>query len=444
MTWSHSGRDDCFDAVFLPAGSGATVAAYRASAGPARSAAAYANSPAASHRALELNRKLRSGLRKWLPEYMVPAAFVVLDRLPLSPIGKLDRKALPAPDYGALSAGRAPRTPQEAELCGLFAEVLGLERVGIDDSFFDLGGHSLLATRLVSRIRSVFGVEVPIGTVFDDPTVAGLTQRLAGSGRARAALVPMARPKAVPLSFAQRRLWFLHKLEGPSATYNMPLALRLTGRVDHAALHAALLDVVGRHESLRTVFPEADGEPYQLVLDPDRAEIGWETRTVGETDLPAALAAATRHGFDLATEAPVRAWLFETGNDECVLLVLLHHIACDGWSLAPLAKDLVAAYTSRRDGDAPSCPNCRSSTPTSPCGSGTCSATRATRTAPSPSRSRSGSRCWPARRKSWRCPPPGPAPTSPATGGRPCGSSSPPRCTAGWWTWRPSPERASS
>ncbi|WEB43756.1 non-ribosomal peptide synthase/polyketide synthase [Streptomyces yunnanensis] len=351
-TWAESGRDDRFDAVLRPAGGTTPVAAYRGSA-TTRAAAPYANSPARSRRLLDLNRELRSGLRSWLPEYMVPAAFVVLDRLPLSPIGKLDRKALPAPDYGALSVGREPRTPQEAELCGLFAEVLGLERVGIDDSFFDLGGHSLLATRLVSRIRAVFGVEVPIGTVFDDPTVAGLAQRLDGSGQARAALVPMARSEAVPLSYAQRRLWFLHQLEGPSATYNMPLALRLTGRIDQQALHAALRDVVARHESLRTVFPEVGGEPRQLVLDPDRADIGWEVRTLDESELPAALEAAARHGFDLATEPPVRAWLFRTGPDRHVLLVLMHHIASDGWSLAPLAKDLVTAYTARQDGAAP-------------------------------------------------------------------------------------------
>ncbi|MFF8003486.1 non-ribosomal peptide synthase/polyketide synthase, partial [Streptomyces sp. NPDC007917] len=352
-TWPASGRDELFDAVFLPAGPGNTlVAAYRG-ATATRAATAYANSPATSRRHLELSLDLRAKLRGWLPEYMVPAAFVVLDRLPLSPIGKLDRAALPAPDYGALSAGREPRTPREAELCDLFAEVLGLERVGIDDSFFDLGGHSLLATRLTSRIRSVFGVEVPIGTVFEAPTVAGLAQRLASSGRARAALVPMERPDLIPLSFTQRRLWFLHQLEGPSATYNMPLALRLTGTLDAEALHAALLDVVGRHESLRTVFPEADGEPRQLILDPDRARIGWETRAIDEDDLPAALEAAARHGFDLAHDVPIRAWLFRTASEESVLLVLVHHIASDGWSLAPLAKDLVAAYSARRAGDAP-------------------------------------------------------------------------------------------
>ncbi|WP_020699829.1 non-ribosomal peptide synthase/polyketide synthase [Streptomyces sp. AA1529] len=354
-TWADSGRDDCFDAVVRPEGTGTPVAAYRGS-DTTRAAAPHANSPAAHRRTVELNRELRTGLRRWLPEYMVPTAFVVLDRLPLTPIGKLDRKALPAPDYRALQQGRAPRTARETALCGLFAEVLGLEQVGIDDSFFDLGGHSLLATRLVSRIRTVFGVEIAIGTVFDDPTVAGLDQHLSDGEQARAALVPMPRPHLVPLSYAQRRLWFLHKLEGPSATYNMPLALRLTGRVDQEALHAALLDVAARHESLRTVFPETDDEPHQVVLDPDQAAVPWETRAVAADELPAALEAAACHAFDLATETPLRAWLFEEpegGSDTCVLLVLMHHIAADGWSLAPLAKDLVAAYSARCAGSAP-------------------------------------------------------------------------------------------
>ncbi|WP_432071309.1 amino acid adenylation domain-containing protein, partial [Streptomyces sp. AA1529] len=354
-TWADSGRDDCFDAVVRPEGTGTPVAAYRGS-DTTRAAAPHANSPAAHRRTVELNRELRTGLRRWLPEYMVPTAFVVLDRLPLTPIGKLDRKALPAPDYRALQQGRAPRTARETALCGLFAEVLGLEQVGIDDSFFDLGGHSLLATRLVSRIRTVFGVEIAIGTVFDDPTVAGLDQHLSDGEQARAALVPMPRPHLVPLSYAQRRLWFLHKLEGPSATYNMPLALRLTGHVDQEALHAALLDVAARHESLRTVFPETDDEPHQVVLDPDQAAVPWETRAVAADELPAALEAAACHAFDLATETPLRAWLFEEpegGSATCVLLVLMHHIAADGWSLAPLAKDLVAAYSARCAGSAP-------------------------------------------------------------------------------------------
>ncbi|WP_432071353.1 amino acid adenylation domain-containing protein, partial [Streptomyces sp. AA1529] len=230
---------------------------------------------------------------------------------------------------------------------------LGLERVGIDDSFFDLGGHSLLVTRLVSRIRSVVGVELPIKDVFEAPTVALLAERLRGEGRIRRSLVPVERPDVVPLSFAQRRLWFLHKLEGPSATYNMPLAFRLTGSVNAEALHAALADVATRHESLRTVFPEVGGEPRQVVLDPADAAFGWEHRRVTEAELPTVVREVSRYGFELASEAPIRAWLFDTDGDSSVLLLLFHHIAADGWSMGPLARDVVAAYTARAQGGVP-------------------------------------------------------------------------------------------
>ncbi|MEU7260450.1 non-ribosomal peptide synthase/polyketide synthase [Streptomyces rimosus] len=359
-TWSDR-HDDRFDAVILPGAEepGTLVAAYRGTPGD-RAPAEYANSPARPDRTAELSRELRAALSRWLPEYMIPSAFVVLDRLPLSPIGKLDRKALPAPDYGLLSAGRAPRTPREEALCGLFAEVLGLERVGIDDSFFELGGHSLLATRLVSRIRRTLGAEVPIAAVFEAPTVAGLAGRLDAGGRARTAPVAGPRPDAVPLSFAQRRLWFLHKLEGPSATYNMPLALRLKGTVDHEALRGALHDVIARHESLRTVFPEADGEPRQAVLEAASVDFGWRVRPVTADGLTGALRDAAAHPFDLAAEAPVRAELFEEtdadGGPSHVLLILLHHIAGDAWSAGRLIRDLAAAYTARQEGGTPRWP----------------------------------------------------------------------------------------
>ncbi|MFE9339426.1 amino acid adenylation domain-containing protein, partial [Streptomyces sp. NPDC007063] len=350
VTWS-SRSVALFDAVVLPGDederpmSGVYV--------PAASGGPWVNSPVAARGIGAVVKAARERLVEGLPEYMVPSAVMVLDRLPLTPNGKLDRKALPAPEYAASAGGRKARTPQEETLCGLFAEVLGLERVGIDDSFFDLGGHSLLVTRLVSRIRSVVGVELPIKDVFEAPTVALLVERLRGEGRIRRSLVPVERPDVVPLSFAQRRLWFLHKLEGPSATYNMPLAFRLTGSVNAEALHVALVDVATRHESLRTVFPEVDGEPRQVVLDPADAAFGWEHRRVTEAELPAVVREVSRYGFELASEAPIRAWLFDTDGDTSVLLLLFHHIAADGWSMGPLARDVVAAYTARAQGGVP-------------------------------------------------------------------------------------------
>ncbi|MCA1696902.1 MAG: AMP-binding protein, partial [Actinobacteria bacterium] len=212
--------------------------------------------------------RLREFLHKYLPDYMVPAAVVVLDALPLTPNGKLDRVGLPVPEFGSGGAGRAPRTPQEQILAELFGQVLGLAQISIDDGFFEVGGHSLLATRLIARVRAVLGVELGLRVLFEAPTVAGLAARLGQEGPARLALTRYERPDRLPLSFAQRRLWFLHQMHGPSATYNIPLALRLRGDLDRSALQAALGDVIGRHESLRTVFPQLDGVPCQQVLDP--------------------------------------------------------------------------------------------------------------------------------------------------------------------------------
>ena len=264
---------------------------------------------------------LRQAVAKQLPNYMVPAAVVVLDALPLTPNGKLDRKALPAPTFTPTSS-RAPRTPQEEILCALFAEVLGLKQVGIDDSFFELGGHSLLATRLISRVRSTLGVELTIRSLFEAPTVVALAQRLNQANTARPALLARQRPEEIPLSFAQLRLWFLYRLQGPNPTYNVPLVLRLVGSINQTALQAMLNDLVSRHESLRTIFTEIDGSPVAEILLPQQACPILEKVDITEDQLAAALTTAASYSFDLASEIPLRAWLFQLAEQQHVLLLL--------------------------------------------------------------------------------------------------------------------------
>ncbi|MER5428955.1 non-ribosomal peptide synthase/polyketide synthase [Streptomyces sp. NPDC002588] len=283
-----------------------------------------------------------------LPAHMVPAAFVALPELPLTPNGKLDRKALPAPEFTVTAAdGTPPRTPREEILASLFADVLGLERVGPDDDFFSLGGHSLLAMRLVSRVRTALGADLAVRTVFEAPTVARLAARLGASGTgARPALAdPRPRPTLLPLSSAQRRLWLLAQVDGASTAYNLPSAWRLTGPLDRDALQAALNDVAARHAPLRTVFRSVEGVPYQQIL----ADVEVPLITAPFEELNARAA----HVFDLERELPVRATLFETGPDEHVLLLLLHHIATDEWSHRPLLADLGTAYAARTAGRAP-------------------------------------------------------------------------------------------
>jgi amino acid adenylation domain-containing protein/non-ribosomal peptide synthase protein (TIGR01720 family) len=298
---------------------------------------------------------LRAHLRAVLPEYMVPAAFMTVDELPLTPNGKLDRKALPAPDFTAESTATQPRSPREELLVGLFADVLGAERVGVHDDFFALGGHSLLAMRLVSRVRTVLGVELALRTVFEAPTVARLAARLTSGGPDRLPpLVPApARPELLPLSSAQQRLWVLHQLEGPTATYNLPVAWRLEGRLDQDALTVAVRDLMTRHESLRTVFPTLEGRAHQLVLEPGQLPDVVRYEQLDVRDLAPRLAAAAAQGFDLDREPPLRAHVLCTSEQERALLLVVHHIATDDWSDRPLWRDLATAYRARSEGRPP-------------------------------------------------------------------------------------------
>lgn len=297
---------------------------------------------------------LRSHVATVLPDYLVPAAIVVLDKLPVTPNGKLDRAALPAPGFDSTSS-REPRTHTERAVCELFSEVLGVDRVGIDDGFFDLGGHSLLATKLVGRIRLQLSTEVAVRTLFEHSTPEALAKELDGDdiGIERDGLAPRIRPEVIPLSHAQARLWFLNRLEGPSATYNVPLGLRLSGSLDVDALRMALADLVARHEPLRTVFAEHDGTAQQIVLDAAEARPQLTVKDVESDELAAAAATAAAEGFDLAVHPPLRCTLLRVGRDDHVLLLVLHHIAADGASMVPLARDLGTAYRARLGNEEP-------------------------------------------------------------------------------------------
>ncbi|MET0396513.1 MAG: amino acid adenylation domain-containing protein [Longimicrobiaceae bacterium] len=304
---------------------------------------------------------LRQEVRARLPEHMVPAAFVVMDRLPLNTSGKLDRRALPEPRWGAEGARVAPRTATEAALCAVWAEVLGREGVGVHDNFFELGGHSLLATRVVSRLRELLGVELPVRALFEAPTVAALAGQVdAGLAAGRSALAPIPRRAGTgpsPLSFAQQRLWFIHRLDPASSAYNVPFALRLRGAPDPGALRRALTELVRRHEAVRTVLVEEGGEPMQVVLAPapvrlpvvELAGLPPEPR---RAEALRRVADEARRPFDLERGPLLRALLARLGADEWVLCFTMHHVVSDGWSMGVLVREVSALYGAYSRGEA--------------------------------------------------------------------------------------------
>ncbi|WP_219819039.1 non-ribosomal peptide synthetase, partial [Streptomyces sp. B226SN101] len=299
--------------------------------------------------------ELREHARRQLPRHAVPQSFRVVPELPLSPNGKLDLSALPDP-VADRSVGRPPRGHREETLCELFAGVFGVAEVGPEDNFFDLGGHSLMATRLTGRIRAALGTQVSVRQVFDAPTPAELAVVLdrsaAPAASEGAAGRAASRPARVPMSPAQRRLWFLHQLESSRTTYNMPMALRLTGALDADALAAALADVITRHEILRTLFAQDAEGPHQLVQPPPAVPYPLTPVATAADEPDELLRREALRPFDLTQAPPFRATLFRPGADEHVLLLVAHHIAGDGWSVAPLVRDLAYAYAARREGAA--------------------------------------------------------------------------------------------
>nr|WP_054815874.1 non-ribosomal peptide synthetase [Nocardia arizonensis] len=297
---------------------------------------------------------LRDEVAEVLPAYMVPATVLVLDALPLNTSGKLDRKALPAPVFEA-RAFAEPATALEEAVAQVFGEVLGVERIGRDDDFFDLGGNSLSATRVAARLGDALDTRVPVRLIFEVSTVAGLAARVELSEGGRPALVAGPRPQRIPLSLAQQRMWFLNQFDTASAAYNLPVAVQLTGALDIAALRAAAADIVARHETLRTRYPQTDDGPEQIILPPAQAAPVVEPIVVGEDELFERIAEIAGAGFDVATEVPLRMALFRVGGrpDEFVLLLVVHHIAADGWSLGALTRDVMAAYAARSQGAQP-------------------------------------------------------------------------------------------
>jgi len=307
---------------------------------------------------------LRRSLRERLPDYMVPSAFLLLSELPLTPNGKVDRRALPAPEAGRPEESYlAPRTPIEEVLAGIWAELLGLEKVGAADHFFDLGGHSLLATRVMSRLRGAFGVEMPLRELFEAPVLADLATRIeavrrAGAERMAPPLAPLAatlRGGDLPLSFAQQRLWFIDQLEPGSPLYNLPVALRIAGPLDSAILALCLGEIVRRHEALRTVFVARDGSPVQMIQPAvpfglPMVDLSGLPEDRRETAARALARAEAARPFDLAHGPLLRGVLVRLAGEVHVAALTMHHIVSDGWSMGILVREVTALYTAFSEG----------------------------------------------------------------------------------------------
>ncbi|MER7849869.1 amino acid adenylation domain-containing protein [Kitasatospora sp. NPDC096077] len=299
--------------------------------------------------------ELRALLARSLPDYMVPTAVVALDTLPVTSSGKVDRAALPAPDPSAVPVHEriAPRDAVEEALAGVWVQVLGLDGVGVTDNFFELGGNSILSIKVISRLRRLFGIELSARSLFDRPTIEGLAELVTQGRAARhtARIVPVGRDRALPLSFAQQRLWFLDEFEPGNAAYNAGGVLRLSGELDLGALSLALSALVVRHEVLRTTFAVADGEAVQVVGEPFTVPVPVVDAAADTDRVEELLRAEVARPFDLRTGPLLRALLVRLGEHEHVLALTLHHIVTDGWSMGVISGELGALYGAALDSD---------------------------------------------------------------------------------------------
>ncbi|MCU0532553.1 MAG: amino acid adenylation domain-containing protein [Hydrococcus sp. Prado102] len=306
---------------------------------------------------------LRREMKSKLPEYMVPSAFVILPRLPLTANGKIDRKALPAPDASQLIAEGeylAPSTPTQEILTGIWQEVLGLKRVGIRDNFFELGGHSLIATRVISQIRQVFKIDLPLRSLFEKPTIVDLAQEIEAATKANLGLEtstiePVSRTKEIPLSFAQQRLWFLAQLEPDSPFYNQPTAFRLNGELQIPILKQSFQELIDRHETLRTTFAIVEGKPIQVInpaVEFFLPVINLENldREAQEREIQKLANREAQHPFNLERDSVVRSLLLRLNSLEHIILFTTHHIVCDEWSIAILVKEIATLYETFLEG----------------------------------------------------------------------------------------------
>jgi amino acid adenylation domain-containing protein len=298
--------------------------------------------------------EIRQFLRAKLPDYMVPTAFVFLDTFPLTPNGKIDRRALPAPDLQGQGEYIAPRNPIEEKMAQIWAEVLKLERVSIEDNFFELGGHSLLATQVISRLQETFEIVVPLRYLFESPTIAQLSgvilkELQTGLGLKLPSIVPVNREDDIPLSWAQERLWFVNQLEGESGAYTIDLTMRLRGNLNVKALEKAFQAIIQRHEPLRTQFKLKDNKPIQAI-DPNVTftlqVVNLQNLSHSEQQVKNLLLAAASEPFDLESGSVLRVKLWQVKTEEYVLLLAIHHIAADGWSIGVLIDELSVYYRS--------------------------------------------------------------------------------------------------